>query len=137
MDFAKQLSAGKHSLCQQHTRRLAGAIDTESNWSTNSNAGGNDEMLRFDYPMRSMTEQSEDLDHHRGFEYEADHFTWTHKCGQRNCTWQLLPEVPFKQHVQVPDLHLFMQGSQLLVAEHTMSSLVLFIANASASTSTP
>ena len=39
----------------------------------------------------------------------------------------LLPEVPFKQHFQVPDFQLFMEGGQFLVAEHTMSSLVLFL----------
>ena len=38
-----------------------------------------------------------------------------------------LPEVQFEQHFQVPDIQLFMEGCQFLVAEHTMSLLVLLL----------
>ena len=66
----------------EEARRRARDTDPD-NWSNAADPGGNDR-----HPWVDDLE----VDHWEGFVYKADHFTWTHKCGQRNCKWQCVSQ---------------------------------------------
>ena len=81
--FARRRQELAISEANEEARRRA--RDTECNWSTNSLAGSEGGHT-VEYEMRIDWDR-EALDHHRGFVYKADHFTWTHRCGEHNCSW--------------------------------------------------
>ena len=71
----------------EEARRMA--KDAQSNWSTNAECPphGNPRVYELD-PRQDVHESTR----WSGFEYRADHFTWTHRCYKETCNWNFVAQ---------------------------------------------
>ena len=65
------------------------ARDTESNWSTNAECPPHGNARVYELNPRQDVHESTRWS---GFDCKADHFTWTHRCDERTCSWSFVAQ---------------------------------------------